>query len=248
MVKMGNEFVTVEKWGKLYTDKILFEAGYPVLFVCRNDKRDLFICVCCQNNEKGTKWLLSRAMAKQIAALLKNEITIRELFLYDEKERYSINAFGNQIEIIKNDKNDWAEDSIYLPKENEYMDAETGEFEEEILYYETFDLKYDSDVKDYVRYNICWNSPENRLELYSYEGEGISIEKRMDVLVDGVIKVQMLVKNLRLAENDFVKRMLQYSRYGILKNEKITNYKYMPHQTICYDLKSGVETDLLDAA
>lgn len=245
---MRNEFVTVEKWGKLYIDKILFEAGYPVLFVCRNDKRDLFICVCCQNNEQGTKWLMSRAAAKQIAALLKNEITIRELFLYDEKERYSINAFGNKIEIIKNDKNDWAENSIYLPKENEYMDAEAGEFEEEILYYEAFDLKYDSDVKEYVRYDIYRSSSENRMELYAYDNEGINYEKGMDVLANGIIKVHILVKNLRLAENGFVKRMLLYSQYGIQQNEKITNYKYMPHQIVYYDIKSGIETDLLDAA
>ena len=45
-----NEFVNTDKYGKLYIDRILFESGFPIIFTCKNDFNEIFICVCCQNN------------------------------------------------------------------------------------------------------------------------------------------------------------------------------------------------------
>lgn len=142
---MKSEFVVLPKYGQLYMDKILFQAGYPVLFTCTDSARDLFICVCCQNNEQGVKWLASRTNSAEIVKLLKNELTIREAFTNETVERFSVNSMnGEKMRVVKDDRNDWTEDSIYLPKANEYLDAEPEEFEEEIRYYGQYDLKYTS--------------------------------------------------------------------------------------------------------
>lgn len=133
---MKSEFVVLPKYGQLFVDKILFQAGYPVLFTCADSAHDLFICVCCQNNEQGVKWLVSRTNSAEIVKLLKNELTIREAFTNETVDRFSVNSIsGEKMKVVKDDRNDWAEDSIYLPKANEYLDAEPEELEEEIRYY-----------------------------------------------------------------------------------------------------------------
>lgn len=141
---MNDRFAVLPEYGQLYIDKILFQAGYPVLFTCVDTTRDLFICVCCQNNTQGVKWLVSRTKPTEIVKLLKNEITIRDIFTNEPIDRFSINSIGNEMKVVKSDSNDWSEDSIFLPKANEYMDAEPEEFEEEIRYYGQYDLKYTS--------------------------------------------------------------------------------------------------------
>lgn len=47
---MKKVFYETQKYGKLYIDKILFETYLPILFTCKNDMNDIFICVCCQDN------------------------------------------------------------------------------------------------------------------------------------------------------------------------------------------------------
>ena len=47
------KFVKTEKNGTLYWDKILFESVYPILFTCKNDKNEIFVVICCQNNATG---------------------------------------------------------------------------------------------------------------------------------------------------------------------------------------------------
>mgnify|MGYP004592008717 FL=1 len=61
---MKKVFYETQKYGKLYIDKILFETYLPILFTCKNDMNDIFICVCCQDNENGKKWLISETDGK----------------------------------------------------------------------------------------------------------------------------------------------------------------------------------------
>ena len=73
------KFVKTEKYGTLYVDRILFESYYPVLFSCKNDRNDVFIAVCCQNNAQGIKWMVGKTTPLAIVKMLRDEITIREL-------------------------------------------------------------------------------------------------------------------------------------------------------------------------
>lgn len=121
--------------GKLYVDKIFFESYYPVLFSCKNKFDEHFMCVCCQNNENGQKWLLGKVDVHTIIKMLKNEITVRDLFLKHTSSKVSINKTINGEFQLHYNNDDWNNDSIYLPKADSYLDPDEGEFNEDIEYY-----------------------------------------------------------------------------------------------------------------
>lgn len=132
------EFVKLEQYGQLIIDKVLLESYFPVIFTCINDKNDIFLCVCCQNNEKGCKWLLGKTDGMSIVRMLQDEITIRQLLLECSSEKISVDYVRNEYVIAYN-ASDWVENSPYLPKEDSYMYAEDEEFEEEISYFLSMD-------------------------------------------------------------------------------------------------------------
>lgn len=132
------EFIKLDKYGQLYIDKVLFESYFPIVFTCVNDKRDIFIGVCCQNNEKGCKWLLGKTNGISIVRMLRDEITIRQLLLEYSSGKISVDYVENGY-VISYNNSDWDESSSYLPKEDSYMYGEDGEFEDEISYFSLID-------------------------------------------------------------------------------------------------------------
>ena len=124
--------------GQLTLDKVFFASYYPILFTCNNKNEDLYLCVCCQAEPNLKKWLISRTQPQYIIKLLKNEITIRDAFLLPKSsnEKYTIIHKDNKSSIELNNKDDWnSKESIFLPTEGEYIDADPDEFIEEIEYY-----------------------------------------------------------------------------------------------------------------
>ena len=140
------EFIKLKKYGQLYIDKVLFESYYPIIFTCVNDEKDVFIGVCCQNNEKECKWLLGKTNGKSVVKMLRDEITIRQLLLEYSSGKISVDYDANGYKEFYNNA-DWEESSPYLPKEDSYMYAEDGEFEDEINYFSMIDdhLPYDTE-------------------------------------------------------------------------------------------------------
>lgn len=132
------EFIKLDKYGQLYMDKVLFESYFPIVFTCVNDKKDVFISVCCQNNEKGCKWLLGKTNGISVVRMLRDEITIRQLLLECSSGKISVDYAENGY-VISYNNSDWDESSPYLPKEDSYMYAEDGEFEDEINYFSVID-------------------------------------------------------------------------------------------------------------
>ena len=100
--------------------------------------KTIFICVCCQNNEKAIKWLVGKTDAKSIIKTLKNEITILEVLLHNSTKYISI-TYINEKYNIEYDNSDWKKNSKYLPKKNSYIYADEGEFDEEIKYFLSLD-------------------------------------------------------------------------------------------------------------
>lgn len=128
------EFVKLNDYGQLYIDKILFESYFPIIFTCINNRNDIFISVCCQNNASGCKWLMGKTSGKYVIKLLKNEITVRDLLLNYSSDKVSIDYQKGEYLVNKNSE-DWCEESIYLPKEDSYIYPELGEFDEDIRYF-----------------------------------------------------------------------------------------------------------------
>jgi len=139
------EFIKVDKYGQLYIDKILFESYFPIIFTCINDNKDIFICVCCQNNEKGCKWLLGKTDGISVVSMLQDEMTIRQLLLEHSSGKISVDYAKNTGYVVSYNNLDWDVNSSYLPKEDSYMYAEEGEFQDEINYF--------SSLNDCLPYN-----------------------------------------------------------------------------------------------
>ena len=131
------DFMEVGELGRLKIDKIIFESFYPILFTCVNEKQQLFLCVCCQANEEGKKWLITRTTPQIMIDILTDRLTLREAFCKIKDIQYTVLHNSNKIKIINGDKNDWDyEKSYILPDKDEYLEAEEGEFDEEIAYYQ----------------------------------------------------------------------------------------------------------------
>lgn len=119
------EFIKLDKYGQLYFDRVLFESYFPIIFTCINDHKDIFICVCCQNNEKGCKWLTGKTNGMSIVRMLRDEITLRQLLLEYSTGKISVDYAGNEYAVAY-DNSDWNENSLYLPKEDAYLILEVG--------------------------------------------------------------------------------------------------------------------------
>lgn len=142
------KFVQIDAIGNLEMDMVLFESYYPILFTCLNEKRELFLCVCCQANSKGKKWLLTKTTPQIVIDILENKITLRNAFLQFPEVQYTILADGNNQEIIEKDKNDWDyNSSVCLPDKGEYMEAEEGEFDDEIAYYKSLNSDFNTIIE-----------------------------------------------------------------------------------------------------
>jgi hypothetical protein len=134
------KFIETKEKGTLYLDRVLFETNIPILFICKNDKDELFICVCCQMNEEGQRWLISSITEETIIKMLKDRITIREAFLMDPSYRISAIWKNNKL-IIERDNNDWNNNSIYLPKKDAFIEAVDEEFDDDIDYYSSKSIR-----------------------------------------------------------------------------------------------------------
>lgn len=144
------EFVKLDKYGQLYIDRVLFESYFPIIFTCINARNDIFICVCCQNNEKGCKWLIGKTNGINIVRMLQDEITMRQLLLECSSGKISVDYVDNEY-IVDYNSPDWDENSAYLPKHDSYMYAEDGEFDDEIIYFSSADyVRYDKEYYKHI--------------------------------------------------------------------------------------------------
>ena len=171
-VDMVQKFVKINKDVQLYIDKIIFESYFPIIFTCKDDKNNIYMCVCCQNNEKGIKWLVGKTDSKSIVKVLEDKITIRELLLHNTEEHISIEYINGDYSVEYNNS-DWKENSIYLPKKDSYIYADEGEFDEEIKYFQSLDLIcYDeneyvgvSDIQELFEMDLLYEKFTNTIEV-----------------------------------------------------------------------------------
>lgn len=132
---MKDNLFDIDNLGQLTIDKVFFENTYPILFTCVNEKNDLFLCVCCQNNIEAKKWLVTKTTAEIIINLLEDKMTLRDAFLQYSNFQYVVIDDYSNITSSNGDEEYWNDNSIYLPDKGEYIEADDGEFDEEIKYY-----------------------------------------------------------------------------------------------------------------
>ncbi len=197
------EFVKINGVGMLYIDKVLVESNYPILFICKNKNEDLFLCSCCQNNLNGKKWLITKTNPEIILKILKDEITLRESFFVYEDVRFTVFSDNSKMGVVESKLDEWSfESSIYLPDKEEYMEVEEGEFEDEIIYYEsmlkkTSFLEYIEYYEQISKVNFIYNAPIQLKIKYS------SFNCKSDSCIKSSVDLNSLVDSSKYMGYDF---------------------------------------------
>ena len=126
---------------ELKIDLILVEYISPILFTCIDQFNHMWIVSVYRHNATSIGGLIARTTSEKVIQLLSNQISIRDIFINDDGFVYTVNLTENKnnIEIEQ-----WHVDNIapnILPSPNIFMDADEGEFAEElaILNERTFD-------------------------------------------------------------------------------------------------------------
>lgn len=119
-------------------DQILFETSYPVLFTAYDDEQT-YLFICYSANHNTMCWIATATTYDIIISMLRNEITIRDAFMAYKADKIIITAneknYINNVEYAILNKDEI--DANILPTEGQYMDAEEGEYTNEIQYYQS---------------------------------------------------------------------------------------------------------------
>lgn len=214
------EFINTDRYGKLYYDKILFEAHYPIIFSCKNEYGEIFIGVCCQYNEQAHRWLLGKTEPTNIVRVLRDEMTIRELLTEYCSKRMSV-AYMNGAYVMDYHSDDWEKDSIYLPKKDSYMWAEPGEFDEEIEYFLSIKNNLNYEPDSYI--NILEKNEVIYKDKVSIADEGLQVRYAEELTIPSEIVNTLNVfgildNHMLISTHD-----LQYGQKDIFKTIKVDN-------------------------
>lgn len=186
------KFVKLDGYGQLYIDKILLESYFPVIFTCINSKKDIFISVCCQNNERGCKWLLGKTDGLNVAKMLQDKITIRQLLLEYSSDKISVDYSENEY-ITAHCNSDWNSDSHYLPKEDSYMHTEDGEFDDEINYFLSLEKSVNYNSEYYKRVT-------ETQDIFSKESESAAWDLTvMSPVIESIVISSEIVNTLKVS-------------------------------------------------
>ena len=142
-----SEFFEFKEIGKLQIERELFSLTYPILFTCRSNRGKLYLCVCCQSNATGQKWMIAETTPGVIIDLLTDKITIRDSFFKYHGEKYTIEQKKIDDVTIYYNEDDWnIETSVLLPDKGEFIEAEDDEFENEIAFYKIIKVRDNNKV------------------------------------------------------------------------------------------------------
>lgn len=144
-------FRNIPDFYEIELDIILFESKYPVMFTCKNNK-DIYLFICCLVNNREVKWIGTQTTYENLIELLENKITIRDAFLNISDNKIMIGYDGRNVEYTIEKKDDIPE--ALLPTAGEYMEAEEGEYAEEIAVFKRRNSTVEYVIKQ--RKNIFW--------------------------------------------------------------------------------------------
>lgn len=114
----------------LQMDMVLFDYIYPVLFTCIGDNGKFYIVVCYDADAKTKEWLIAETTNARVISLLQNRTTIRDMFLNTPLWQAILKRGEDFPTVARVNADDI--DQHCLPTAGEYMDADPGEFDEEI--------------------------------------------------------------------------------------------------------------------
>lgn len=117
---------------RLYYYMVFVQSIRPVLFACQDDASNVYLCCChCSNGEK-TEWVIAPTTYERLVRLLTDKITIRDAFTEGNTELFvaTMGADDPSVTVVQRQLQAVA---AILPTAGYYMEAEPGEFDEELV-------------------------------------------------------------------------------------------------------------------
>lgn len=124
-------FKNVPGYGNLEMEQVIVNYVYPLLSVLKDSTGNRYLCMCFDTRE-AQQWLVTPISIASLVSLLKNESTLASPFedpyskkilaVMDYQTREEMFQLLDADEIPKE----------YLPADGEYLDSESGEWDEYI--------------------------------------------------------------------------------------------------------------------
>lgn len=119
-------FVNVPNVGNLEFYYAFYILERPILFICKDVNKNLYLCSCCELYPK-LQWVIAQVSITNIIALIDNELSLFDAFQQSQNKWVAEWEKGNSVEHIRETN---LFDSDMLPDEGEYLDAEEEEFDD----------------------------------------------------------------------------------------------------------------------
>lgn len=121
-----------ENLGPLYLDMVLVEATRPLFFTCIDNNDRMYACSChCADGEK-CQWVVVPTTCEKMIEVLTDGITIRDVFDGSDEDVFLVTLYAGSSQKVVEQVNLSQLPEDILPTPGYYMEAEEGEFDEEI--------------------------------------------------------------------------------------------------------------------
>lgn len=129
--KPPDAFLTIGG-NQIYMDFVFFEAPYPALFTCVDDSGNTYIAACFHADSQEKKWIIAGTTPATVIDLLCNRVSIRDIFPKGSEIVWvAVKSKGFQKPVVDIRKASDVPEEIF-PTPGYYLDADEGEFDEEI--------------------------------------------------------------------------------------------------------------------
>lgn len=129
-------------------DRIFLMTNVPILFGGIDDKGTTYICAMYHSDQEKRQWIISECSPLMIARMLSDQITIKKAFMQCEAAHIIFTQYYNGTTSVNYySDSEWKERSE-LPDTGAMMDADEGEFDEDIKYYRDLYWKQVEKVMD----------------------------------------------------------------------------------------------------
>ena len=125
--RKGDDVLPALYWGMIFVEYIR-----PILFTCVDEYGELYICSCYLADAKSVNWMLAKTTEEAVLNLLKDKISIHDIFYQAGEYIYLIKLSAGNSEPTAVRKLICDIPSEFFPTDGYYMEAEDGEFDEEI--------------------------------------------------------------------------------------------------------------------
>lgn len=139
----------------LTMDLVLADYQYPILFTCIDENKSMYIVTCFHVDAEKREYLIAKTSPEAVKELLTNKRTIRNIFPDKDGIVYVSALYENPCKTTVYERRAADVDSHCFPSCGIFMDAEDGEFEEELsILNARIELRKEKSIQDSMQFKV----------------------------------------------------------------------------------------------